>query len=186
MVVVDADGRIRRCNEGLIRLLGLSEPPIGRKMASFLAADEEHAHSWALGRSRRSLATAEGVVISVMVSVVDEPDGRALIVEQPKALFGEIFDEMSRLQNELSRTNRELQRKIKELEAARDQIKVLGGLLPICSFCKSIRDDDGYWNQLEGYLAEHSEAMLTHSVCPTCMDKHYPEPVEEESADSTS
>ncbi len=54
------------------------------------------------------------------------------------------------------------------------EIKVLGGLLPICSHCKKIRDDRGYWRQLEIFLREHSEARLSHGICPECMARFYP------------
>ena len=55
------------------------------------------------------------------------------------------------------------------------QIKKLSGLLPICASCKKIRDDQGYWQQVEQYLGEHSDAEFTHSICPECMKKLYPE-----------
>ena len=55
------------------------------------------------------------------------------------------------------------------------QIKTLRGLLPICSSCKKIRDDAGYWNEIEQYVKEHSEADFSHSFCPDCMKKLYPE-----------
>jgi len=47
-------------------------------------------------------------------------------------------------------------------------------LFPICSFCKKIRDDKGYWNQIETYISEHSEAEISHSICKECAEKHYP------------
>ena len=49
--------------------------------------------------------------------------------------------------------------------------RLLSGLLPICAYCKRIRRDDNYWQQLEGYIAEHSEADFSHGVCPTCLEK---------------
>jgi hypothetical protein len=55
------------------------------------------------------------------------------------------------------------------------KIKVLGGLIPICANCKKIRDDSGYWNLLEAYLQTHSEAKLSHSLCPDCANKLYPD-----------
>ncbi len=54
------------------------------------------------------------------------------------------------------------------------QEKVLRGLLPICSNCKKIRDDDGYWNNIESYIKIHSEADFTHGICPECTEKLYP------------
>ena len=64
---------------------------------------------------------------------------------------------------------------IAELQDAVAKIKTLSGLLPICSNCKKIRDDKGYWKQIEFYIREHSEAEFTHSMCPECAKNFYPE-----------
>jgi CheY-like chemotaxis protein len=69
----------------------------------------------------------------------------------------------------------ERERLIHELEDALAEIKTLRGILPICSSCKKIRDDEGYWNQLEAYIQEHSEAVFSHGLCPECAKKLYPE-----------
>lgn len=58
-----------------------------------------------------------------------------------------------------------------ELQEAIDQVKTLRGLLPICAWCKDVRDDEGYWKRIEDYLHEHSQAELTHSICPKCSSK---------------
>jgi len=63
-------------------------------------------------------------------------------------------------------------RQIKELQAAMAHIKTLRGLLPICMYCKKIRDDKQYWQQVEGYITTHSEAQLSHGICPDCYRKH--------------
>lgn len=63
----------------------------------------------------------------------------------------------------------------KALDEASDHIKTLTGLLPICMDCKKIRDDAGYWNQLEQYLSEHSDVQLSHGLCDDCMNIRYPE-----------
>lgn len=68
-----------------------------------------------------------------------------------------------------------LRQKNKELSAALTQVKQLKGLLPICMFCKKIRNDQNYWQQLEEYLTVHTEADFSHSICPECLEKHYPE-----------
>lgn len=60
-----------------------------------------------------------------------------------------------------------------ELKAAYSKIKILNGFLPICSVCKKIRDDNGYWNQIESYIREHSEAEFSHSICRGCAKKYY-------------
>jgi hypothetical protein len=62
-----------------------------------------------------------------------------------------------------------------ELEHALGEVKILSGLIPICSSCKRIRDDKGYWNQLESYIRDHSDAEFTHSICPECQAKLYPD-----------
>ncbi len=64
---------------------------------------------------------------------------------------------------------------VAELKKSAQQIKTLHGLLPICSSCKRIRDDGGYWNKIEEYIKEHSKAEFTHSICPECAKKLYPE-----------
>jgi PAS domain S-box-containing protein len=69
----------------------------------------------------------------------------------------------------------EREKLIKELQDALTEVKKLSGLLPICSHCKKIRDDKGYWKRLESYLQEHSDAEFSHSVCPECAKKYYPE-----------
>jgi PAS domain S-box-containing protein len=70
---------------------------------------------------------------------------------------------------------RERERLITELQDALVKVKTLSGLLPICAFCKKIRDDGGYWHQVESYIKEHSEANFSHGVCPECAHQHYPE-----------
>lgn len=66
---------------------------------------------------------------------------------------------------------KEHERLIVELQGALSEIKRLSGLLPICFSCKKIRDDQGYWNQIETYISQHSEAEFTHGICPDCAQK---------------
>jgi hypothetical protein len=61
-----------------------------------------------------------------------------------------------------------------ELSQAQAEIKILTGILPICSFCKKIRDDEGCWEKLEVYINKHSETSFSHSICPNCMREKYP------------
>ena len=63
---------------------------------------------------------------------------------------------------------------ISELQQAMSEVKTLSGLLPICASCKKIRDDKGYWNQIESYIQDHSEAEFSHGICPECAEKLYP------------
>ena len=68
-----------------------------------------------------------------------------------------------------------LKEKHNKLSEALKEIKVLSGLLPICASCKKIRDDTGYWNQIESYINQHSEAEFSHSICPDCAKNLYPD-----------
>lgn len=63
--------------------------------------------------------------------------------------------------------------KIRELYQALDDIKTLQGFLPICMHCKKIRNDKGYWEQVEAYVSRHSKAVFSHGICPECMRQHY-------------
>jgi len=60
----------------------------------------------------------------------------------------------------------------RELERALSGVKQLQGLLPSCCYCKKIRDDRNYWQQVEGYISGHSEAQFSHGVCPSCYERH--------------
>lgn len=72
----------------------------------------------------------------------------------------------------------ELRRLNRELQAALAKVETLAGLLPICSYCRKVRDDAGYWQQVETYMSEHSGVTFTHGICPTCLEdlkQAYPE-----------
>ena len=69
--------------------------------------------------------------------------------------------------------------KVQELQNALNDVRTLRGIIPICASCKNIRDDRGYWNKVEAYIRDHSEAEFSHGICPECMKKLYPEFVRE-------
>ena len=77
------------------------------------------------------------------------------------------MDRRKERETELRRINEELQRTLRE-------VKVLRGLIPICASCKKIRNDGGFWQQLEEYIGEHSEAEFSHGLCQPCLKKLYP------------
>ena len=79
-----------------------------------------------------------------------------------------VLEEVSKSKEKLALSNQ-------KLEKALSEVKELSGLLPICSFCKRIRDDQGYWSQLENYIRDHSKAEFSHGLCPDCAEKAYPE-----------
>jgi hypothetical protein len=73
----------------------------------------------------------------------------------------------------------EKEKLISELKEALNRIRTLKGLIPICAWCKKVRDDQGYWKRVEKYIEEHSEASFTHSICPRCLKTADPELFEE-------
>jgi len=82
-------------------------------------------------------------------------------------LLKQELDRRKNRELELRRSNEELQKALKE-------VKVLRGLIPICASCKKVRNDGGFWQQLEEYLGEHSEAEFSHGLCQPCIKKLYP------------
>ena len=100
-----------------------------------------------------------------------------LIVTRDGHLIGAVSVRriLQRLSGLLKIKAAKLERAYQNLQRAHNQIKTLGGLIPICAHCKKIRDDRGYWNQLEAYIMRHSEAKFSHGICPECMEKHYSE-----------
>lgn len=85
-------------------------------------------------------------------------------------LVGVGLDITERIKNESEKENL-----INKMQETLSQVKQLSGLLPICSSCKNIRDDQGYWKQIESYIRDHSEAEFSHSMCPDCVKKLYPD-----------
>lgn len=102
-----------------------------------------------------------------------------VVVEEFNTLIAQLADK----EQEQTCAHREREKLIGELQAALAKVKQLKGLLPICASCKKIRDDRGYWNQLEVYIRDHSEAVFTHGICDDCAKKLYPEFYQAEATD---
>lgn len=93
---------------------------------------------------------------------------------KPRSLTPEQLDALEAL-GRLVVGQLELRRTSKHLSEALARVKTLRGLLPICAYCKRIRDDRDYWREVEGYIRSHAPVEFSHSVCPTCVEKHFPE-----------
>lgn len=93
------------------------------------------------------------------------------------AIFSMAMGERARMSAQQFQAGLEQQvsRRTSELQEALENVRTLSRMVPICSHCKKIRDDAGYWNQVEAYLQRLGDVNLTHGVCPDCADKHYPE-----------
>ncbi|HLE17567.1 MAG TPA: PAS domain-containing protein [Syntrophales bacterium] len=108
----------------------------------------------------------DGSVIPVLLNATTVKDDNGKFLMSRTTFFD--ITEARKARSELMEKNR-------ELNDALSKVKLLSGLLPICASCKKIRDDDGYWNSVEKYIGEHSEAAFTHSICPDCARRLYPE-----------
>lgn len=99
-------------------------------------------------------------------------------VERPYELvFHELAAANSRLWVEVEAhraTEKDREKALGDLQTSLDEIQTLHGVIPICSHCKNIRDDQGAWNQLEAYIRDHSTATFTHGICPDCIKRHFP------------
>ena len=96
-------------------------------------------------------------------------------LEQEKIWVEQLNEELKAEIEERKATEAEKEKLITQLQEAIEEIKKLGGMLPICTNCKKIRDDMGFWKQVEDYISEHSEVKFSHSLCPTCLDELYPD-----------
>lgn len=167
--VHDRDYRIVRANKALVTFLNTSrEDLVGRQCYEVLHGLSE---PWDACPHRTALETGT----TVIQEVVDRRIGFPLLVtcspfyDEDGTLVGTVHIARNiaiQKQNEA-----EKERLIKELEAALAKVKVLSGFLPICSSCKKIRDDRGYWEQIEVYIRDRSEAEFTHGFCPDCAKK---------------
>ncbi|RPI05823.1 MAG: response regulator [Ignavibacteriae bacterium] len=182
ITVTDLNGRITFANQSAaaIRDVSSAEHLIGKSFYELIAEEERH-------RAEESMKKVikEGVVKDIefvglksnnerfvgelSVSVLKDSSGRI------NGFVGIAKDitVRKRMEETLAATSEEREKLIHELQYALENIKTLEGLLPICSNCKKIRDDQGFWNQVEGYISKHTDAKFSHGICPDCSMKLY-------------
>ena len=173
IAVIDGDQRIVRCNRSLTKNLGMEYHEIIGQPCNrcfqfrdhhFLSSNEIDFQYLEIEHSMEFYSEPLGGSYILNSSPVQGPDGEAI---------GAVL--VARNITERKRSEAERERLILELQHALGEVKTLSGLLPICAACKKIRDDKGYWNQIETYIASHSDADFTHSICPDCMKDLYPD-----------
>ncbi len=104
------------------------------------------------------------IFLDCLITPMKHPDG------SPRGFLVHVREITDR-----KKAEEERERLIAELQEAMSKVKFLSGMLPICSNCKKVRDDHGYWHQVESYIRDHSEAEFTHGICPECAVKLYPD-----------
>jgi len=175
LIITDTNGFIRFVNPSFCKMFDYSPTNIIDKNAAELFYTKE-------------VRTFSDVISIIDISkddteefVVKSKDGTTFTVEvsasNVTSVKGELVGRVASFVNITKRKEVEADREklIQKLQDALDKIKVLRGIIPICASCKKIRDDKGYWNQLESYIREHSEAEFSHGICPDCAQKLYPE-----------
>jgi PAS domain S-box-containing protein len=168
-------GLILDVNPALAAILGYSDRKelLGKNFASFHPAPEdfprwreelEREGSVAFIETRFKNRIGPAPVVEIHARALRDPESRQMVYE------GSVEDISERKHAEQER-----EKMIGELRENHARIKTLTGLLPICASCKKIRDKEGTWNALESYIEHHSEAHFTHSFCPECVHRLYPE-----------
>lgn len=170
------EGVILSWNASAQRLYGYSlAEVVGRSILLLEPPEREGEMGPLLERVRR------GEHINHFETVRRAKDGRlvevSLSISPVRNQAGELIaaSTIARDITERKRAEREREALVRQLQTALAEVKTLSGLLPICSHCKKIRDDQGYWNQIELYIRQHSNANFTHGICPECSHKLYPE-----------
>lgn len=170
MFVHDLQGRFRTLNSMACRRLGYTEDELLNMTVADVDPDfmerEDDKKFWPSlpvrleSRHKRK----DGSVFAVEVRL-------SKIVFRDQNLVLSIVSDITRRKH----LEEEREQLIKELKEALSNVRTLSGLIPICASCKKIRDDQGYWNQIETYIKEHSEVEFSHSLCPDCVKKLYPD-----------
>ena len=172
----DLDGNFTYLSPSVVNVLGYSQEEFMGHYADYLTDSpinkDVEAHTFAgLRGEKQEPYEAEfwhknGSRIHLRVTEVPVLDENGIV----RGIEGIVQDITT-----LKRAEADRESAIKKLEQALAEIKTLRGILPLCLFCKKIRDDKGYWEQVDVYINKHSEADISHSICPECLKKHYPE-----------
>ena len=173
MLLIDPDtGSIVDANPAAIAYYGWShEEIIGKKISEINTLSEAltNAEMEQASLEMRKYFNFQHKLASGEVRDVEVYSG-PIVIFGKRLLYSIIHDITDR-----KRAEEERNRLIKDLERALKEIKTLRGILPICSFCKKVRDDKGYWERVDVYVQKHSQADFSHGICPDCAKKHYPD-----------
>jgi PAS domain S-box-containing protein len=177
----DRDSRIIRISSAQARRFGVRDAAeaVGRTDFDFFT--EEHARQ-AYDDEQAILGTGQPVTKEERETWAGRPDTWVSTTKVPlRDEAGRVVGTfgISRDITERKQAEEERERLIQGLQEALAKVKTLSGLLPICASCKKIRDDSGYWSQLDRYVSAHSEAVFSHDICPECMRKLYPDLLED-------
>jgi response regulator RpfG family c-di-GMP phosphodiesterase len=106
-------------------------------------------------------------------AVISKAVEHNILLREKRRLVEDLRKLNAELEEKVADRTMQLQRRAAELEAALSQVKLLEGIIPVCMYCKKIRDDEQLWHNMELYIMEHSQAEFSHGICPACFDKHF-------------
>ena len=178
IISADKDGNIVFWNPSAQKMFGYQEHEvIGQPLTILMPEHLKEAHQKGL---TSHVAAGDSRIINRTVEMVGlTKDGKEFPVELSIASWQaeglQYYTGIIRDISERKQIEKERDALIRDLQRSLAEVKTLSGLLPICSSCKKIRDDKGYWNQIEAYIHEHSDATFSHGICPECTQKLYPE-----------
>ena len=179
MFVLGGDGSIVRVNNAFKEMFGRQLQVDGLNIRELLTPESVKLLNEAGGRiidGMKLIFSNDRQSSHMLVCrVVSSEENMLVFSVQIMATEAVVMKHMTAINNELSNLTRELHRKNVALQQAMEEIKVLKGLMPICPYCKKIRDDKGYWHQLESYINNHSNAEFSHGICDDCMTILHPE-----------
>lgn len=176
MIFINKRGRIVYANRMCEELMGYSREEFYSPEFNFMSliAPEDaarvaesfrkHMQGQNLPAYLYSLVTKDGRRLEALLS------SRLIPYEGEQAILGTVVDITERV-----RADHERERLLAQLQNAMTEVKLLSGILPICASCKRIRDENGDWHAVEEYVRDHSEADFSHSICPDCVRKLYPD-----------
>ena len=177
-LVLDDEQRVEWLNDGFLRMTGRRAGGVGQRLTELVVPE-----CWAAAErllregspAERLQFLGESGVVFLLTCRVYPGKGRRLILGEALTLTDhDVLQTMSRLNSEAATLARDLHRKNSELQQALHEIKQLKGLLPICSYCKQVRNEEGEWQQLESFVAQRSQAVVSHVICEPCLKKHFP------------
>ena len=186
IVAINTQQQISDCNSGFLKIFSLTEKPLGADLADFLISSPEGS-IFMEGRQEFTCNPKTGVHGILVAHRLPHHSGLMLWCERLLSTNNQVVEQMALLNNEfialqreldkknhsLEQTRQDLEEKVRQLEQAISQIKQLEGIIPICMYCKSIRDDKELWQNIELYIMKHSEAEFSHGICPVCFEKHF-------------
>jgi PAS domain-containing protein len=183
IVLLDSDLIIQDSNPGFMRLFNLRQTAVGESLSDYLDLDAGDIRSDMQLKFSCSCKTGMKAINDCFL--IRTENGYLLFCERQMLTESRVLEQIGSMNNELINLHRELVKKnylleklrseldlhVAELEGALLRVKQLEGVIPICMYCKKIRDDQQSWHQLETYISNHSEVQFSHGMCPSCAEE---------------